>query len=100
MAATAKRTDPLVLKPRVRHRAVGDEGVVVHLDNGRVLVVNDVGLRIVELLGSPISRADLSARLADEFEVTMDRAEADLNRFLEQLDTEQVIAIHTAAEAD
>ncbi len=34
--------EQIALTSRLRYRAVGDEGVLVHLDNGRVIVVNEV----------------------------------------------------------
>ena len=89
-------TEALALTSRVRHRAVGEDGVVVHLDRGRVLVVNEVGLRIVQLLQEPISRTLIAERLVEEFEVGMDNAQADLDEFLKELDAEQVIEIHPA----
>lgn len=95
MTAKFQRTDPLVLTPRVRYRAVGEDGVVVHLDNGRVLVVNDVGLRIIELLAEPVSRTAIVARLTEEFEVTVERAEEDLEHYLGELEVEQVLATGT-----
>lgn len=95
MDTPTQRTDSLLLSPRVRHRAVGQDGVVVHLENGRVLVVNEVGLRIIELLAEPINRAALAARIAEEFEVTAEDAEADLDHYLDELDAEQVLANHT-----
>lgn len=64
---------------------------MVHLDRGRVLVVNEVGLRIVELLRQPISRTDIRDCLVREFDVTIEQAETDLERFLKELDTEQVL---------
>ena len=86
-------TEALALSPRVRHRAVGEDGVVVHLDRGRVLVVNEVGLRIVQMLQQPISKARITERLVEEFEVSLDDAQADLDEFLKELDAEQVIEI-------
>ncbi len=82
----------LALSARVRWRAVGDEGVLVHLDQGRVVVVNGVGLHIVRLLATPMARADLVAAIVAAFEVTRDQAAADLDQFLAELDAEQALA--------
>ena len=91
-------TEPLSLTSRVRWRAVGEDGVVVHLERGRVLVVNEVGLRIVELLGEPGSRTELAKRLSDEFNVAVEQAESDLAEYLEQLDREQVLQTGSRTE--
>ena len=79
------------LTSRVRYRAVGEDGVLVHLDNGRVIVVNEVGLHIVQLLDRSMLRKDLTASVAAEFDVSADQAEADLDLFLAELDKEQVL---------
>ncbi len=79
------------LTSQVRYRAVGEDGVLVHLDNGRVIVVNEVGLRIVQLLDNPMARKDLAASIVAEFDVTTDRAEADVDLFLAELDHEQIL---------
>ncbi len=77
--------------PRVRHRAVGEDGVLVHLDSGRVIVVNEVGHYIVQLLDQPMSRKALAASLVAEFDVSAEQAEADLDLFLGELGNEQLV---------
>ena len=79
------------LTSQVRYRAVGEDGVLVHLDNGRVIVVNEVGLHIVQQLDKPRTRKDLAASIAAEFDVAANQAEADLDQFLAELDEEQVL---------
>jgi hypothetical protein len=79
------------LTSQVRFRAVGEEGVLVHLENGRVIVVNEVGLFIVQQLASPMSRSELAQAVTREFDVPADRVQADLQRYLEELDSEQVM---------
>ena len=50
---TEQETDEQMrLSTQVRYRSVVDEGVLVHLQNGRVVVVNEVGLHIVKGIGS------------------------------------------------
>ena len=80
------------LSGRLRYRAVGDEGVLVHLENGRVLVVNEVGLHIVQALGrQAMTPAALADSVVREFEVDAVSARADVAVFLDQLRGEQVI---------
>jgi hypothetical protein len=83
------------LTSQVRFRAVGEEGVLVHLENGRVIVVNEVGLFIVQQLASPMSRSELGQAVTREFDVPADRVQADLQRYLEELDREQVMEYST-----
>ena len=79
------------LSSRVRYRAVGGDGVLVHLDNGRVIVVNEVGLYVLEHLDKPANQKDLAASVAGAFDVTVDQAAADLDAFLDELDEEQIL---------
>ncbi len=81
----------LALSPRVRWRAVGDEGVLVHLDRGRVLVVNAVGLHLLQRLASRPTRASLLDSMVDGFECTRDQAQADLDAFLAELESESAL---------
>jgi hypothetical protein len=75
----------------VRHRAVGEDGVMVHLDSGRVIVVNEVGNYIVQMLDQPMSRKALAASLVAEFDVSAEQADVDLDLFLGELGNEQLV---------
>lgn len=88
-----KQTDDerIGLASQVRYRAVGDDGVLVHLANGRVLVVNEVGLHILQRLDTPRTRTELAASVAEVFDVPCDEAEADLDAYVAALDAEQVL---------
>jgi hypothetical protein len=79
------------LNPRARYRAVGEDGVLIHLDQGRVVVVNTVGLRIVEVLAESTARQDLVAVISGEFRVTADQAAQDIDSFLAELDKENLL---------
>jgi hypothetical protein len=82
------------LSSRLRHRTVGDEGVLVHLENGRVLVVNEVGNHCVQALGhQPMTVAELADSVVREFAVDADQARADVAAFLDQLRAEQALEI-------
>ena len=67
--------EKIALSSRLRHRAVGDDGVLVHLDNGRVIVVNEVGLHIVQQLASPRTKQELAESIASAFAVDSKLAE-------------------------
>ena len=88
----AGNEETIRLSSRVRYRAVGDEGVLVHLENGRVLVVNEVGLHIVQALGrQAMTVAELAESVVREFEVDAAAARADVAVFLDQLRREHAI---------
>ena len=84
-------TETISLISRVRHRAVGEDGVLVHLDSGRVIVVNEVGHYIVQMLEHPMSRKALVASLIAEFDVSAQQAEMDIDLFLVELGNEQLV---------
>ena len=91
--------DPVALTPRLRYRAVGDDGVLVHLDSGRVIVVNEVGLYILQQLKQPMTRRALVEAIVGEFNVSTQDAEQDLERYLAELETEQLLQ-RSALEAE
>ena len=79
------------LSDRVRFRAVGDEGVLVHLESGRVIVVSEVGFRIVQSLDSPKTRTDLADILVEEYDVNHSAALADVESYLNEMDRENLL---------
>ncbi len=81
----------LSISSRVRFRAVGDDGVLVHLDSGRVVVVNGVGLFLVEQLQQPRTRAELSRAITATFDVGATEAETDLASYLDDLAAEDML---------
>ena len=79
------------LSSQVRYRAVGEEGVLVHLENGQVIVVNEVGLFIIGQLDVPRTRNELVRAISQEFEVTEKQAVSDIELYLAELAREQVL---------
>lgn len=80
------------LNSRVRYRAVDGDGVMLQMDSNRVLVLNEVGLRVVELLATPKSIDALTDTIVSEFEAAREQVQADLEQFLTQLHGEQVLS--------
>jgi hypothetical protein len=86
-------TDQLVgLKPRIRFRALGEEGVMINMESGRVIVLNEVGLKIVQALEKPKTRCQLVEIVTKEYEVAERQAEIDLEKFLANMTVEQVLS--------
>ena len=83
------------LNTRVRFRELGEEGVVVQMDSGRVVVVNQVGLRIIQLLSDSRSMDELVTTIHTEFEVTRENAHEDIVVFLDDLDDEIILEQRT-----
>ena len=87
----SQANERLALAPRLRYRAVGEDGVVVHLDSGRVIVVNEVGLYIIQQLKEPMTRRSLIDAIVKEFNVAAPEAEQDLEQYLQELEAEQLL---------
>lgn len=69
----------------VRFRTVGEEGVLVRQEAGEVLVVNEVGARVIALLDGERTVGELLATLAEEFDVAPEQLRRDVAEYLEQL---------------
>jgi hypothetical protein len=69
----------------VRFRRVADEGIVLRQTQGEVLVLNGVGLRVLELAGSGAAMADLLASMTAEYQVEMAELQTDVSGFLQEL---------------
>lgn len=83
--------EQVCLTSRVRHRAVADDGVLINLESGRVVVVNEVGLHIVQELASPKTRQSLVKSIISHFDIDAAQATADLEIYLAELESEQVL---------
>lgn len=75
----------------VRYRQVADEGIVLRQQEGEVLVLNEVGARVVALLDEGLALAGIVARLAAEFDAEPGRLEADVSGFMTELRAAGVI---------
>ncbi len=84
--------ETLGLSSSVRFRNIDGDGVIVHLENSRVIVVNEVGLHIIQKLDTPVTREELAASICEEFDVSDEQAERDLQVYLSALDQEQILA--------
>jgi hypothetical protein len=88
----------LRLNSRVRHRKVGNEGVVVCMHNGNVIIVNEMGAYIVEQLKEPQSFGCMVRAITSEYEVTEQQAEQDLQAYLVVLHEQQILMAESDAQ--
>lgn len=77
----------------VRFRIVGGEGVVLHQGNREVLVVSEVGGRVLQLLDGAVPVGEVVARLQEEYEVEEERLRRDVLDFLRQLQEAGVVQV-------
>lgn len=76
---------PTNLSGDVRFRRFDDRGIVVRQRAAEVLVVNEVAVRILELVDGRRTANDLVEALMVEFDADRTTLEADVPRFLEEL---------------
>lgn len=68
-----------------RYRNIGDEGVVVRQTAGEVLVLNEIGVRVLELLEVAVPVSGLLDALDAEYTVDRATLERDVLAYLQEL---------------
>jgi hypothetical protein len=74
-----------VLHPQVAMQSVDGLAVIVLADSGEVIVVNEVGTRVLELIDGERSAEEVAGAIESEYQVTAEEARADLEDFLQML---------------
>ncbi|HKS39178.1 MAG TPA: PqqD family protein [Blastocatellia bacterium] len=74
-----------VLHPQVAMQSVDGLAVIVLADSGEVIVVNEIGSRIVELIDGKRSAEEVAVTIESEFTVTAEEARSDLEAFMQML---------------
>lgn len=72
---------------------VDDEAVIMSIESGNYHMINETGRRIWELLEKPRTVAELCDILAEEFAVDRETCQKEVQRFLEALQTRQVVLV-------
>lgn len=85
----------IALHPDIRFRAVPPEGVLVDQRNAEVLVVNDLGLRVVQLLEAGGTRDSIIETLLQEYDATAAVIASDVEAFLLDLQARDLLAAGT-----
>jgi coenzyme PQQ synthesis protein D (PqqD) len=83
----------VVATERQLSTTLGDEVIILGLDDSMYYGLSTVGVRIWELVQSPRSIEDILTVIAAEFEVDRPRAEADVTALLADLHSRGLIAI-------
>ena len=74
-----------VLHPQVAMQNVDGLAVIVLADSGEVIVVNEIGSRIVELIDGKRSAEEVAGTIESEYRVTAEEARSDVEDFLQVL---------------
>jgi len=86
-------TDIPARSPNIVSRIIDEEAVVVHLQQGRVRVLNPVGARLWELANGRRSVAELAGAIVAEYNVDEERARADVLAFINDLVTQGLLVV-------
>ena len=86
---------PSIVRPSSETVAtrLGDEIVLVHLKTERMHVLNPTGARLWELLCAGGDWTDIRSVLLEEFDVTAEQLDAEVEELLRVLSTEQLIEL-------
>ena len=76
----------------VRFRVVFDEAVVLKQEQAEVLVLNEVGARVLEELKRGLRPSQIVGELASEYDASSVELERDVERFVAELLEAKVIA--------
>jgi hypothetical protein len=71
--------------PSVASRTLDGEAVLVHPEQGKVTVLNGVGARLWELMDGQHTISEMARMIADEYEVSLIKAETDALAFCQNL---------------
>ena len=74
-----------MINKEVRFRRLGEESVVIHQGNCKVLVLNDVGTRILELIDEKMPTKELFQTLINEYDVEAAELHSDLHDHIREL---------------
>lgn len=82
-----------VPNPTVASQLMDGEAVLVHPQQGKVKVLNEVGAFIWKSLDGHTSAADIAAAVTAAYTVSSETAEGDTLRFLESLLAREFISV-------
>lgn len=83
------------LRRAVRYRIIDLEAVVVRQDSAEVMVLNEVGARVLVLLDRRQSPSVIAEILPTEFEVTLEDARRDVQHYIDELLEAGIIELAT-----
>lgn len=90
-------TTPLYeVPPDVLFQALGDEGVLLNLQNSRYYGLNAVGTRMWQLLQEHGSLEPVVAQMVDEYEIDEETLRRDLEDLVSQLVAQGILTVGTA----
>jgi hypothetical protein len=91
--------DTVVVSPHQVSTALGRETVILGVETGHYLGLNEVGARIWDMVQQPVRVSALCEAIMDEYEVTSSECSADVLQLLRELEDKGLIHVQVAAGA-
>lgn len=96
---TISSASTVVASARQVSTGVEGDAVILNFDEGVYYGLDQVGARVWELIGDPITFAELRDRLVSEYEVEPNRCEQDLQALLSDLVSAGLVEVSDAEPA-
>jgi hypothetical protein len=93
MQAPFSPNETIVATNRQTSCTVDEEAVILHLDKGVYYGLNPIGARIWELIREPKTVAEIRNIILEEYDVTPERCDADLQGLLAKLAENDLIEV-------
>ncbi len=77
---------------KIKDLAISDTGFVFNPYTGESFTVNAVGFKILQLLKNEVAQEDIVTRITEEFEVSKEQAEKDVQDFIYMLEKYELLA--------
>lgn len=73
--------------------SLGDEGVMMDLENGNYISLNAVGSDIWQMLEQEMTKQELIQKLSASYSVSEEQCEVDLEEFLSEMIKQEMVII-------
>ena len=83
----------ITISEQVLFREVGNEGVILSLEDGHYFGLDETGTRIWKLLQSEQDLDAIAEHLVSEYDVTAERVRRDIEKFIDELVAARLISI-------
>ena len=83
----------VAVKQRLVSADLGEEVILLHLDNGLYFGLGNVGARIWQLLEKPVKVGEIERVLLEEYDVDPDTCHAEVGNLLNKLVEENLVEV-------
>ncbi len=80
-------------KPDIVHETIDGEMILLHPDNGKMLVLNEAGTQLWHFLNDWLSMEDLVTRFTAVYEANPEQIHPDIGQFVDALNQKGLIDV-------